>query len=54
MTGKREKPQELTGEQETEAEIQANGENLLKLTGDQETVTEIGGHRDTCQIDRRG
>jgi hypothetical protein len=41
MTGKREKPQELTGEQETETEIQANGGNLLKLTGEQKTVAEI-------------
>ncbi len=41
MKGRREKPQELTGEQETDAEIQAKGEYMLKFTGEQKTMTEI-------------
>jgi hypothetical protein len=31
----------LTRKQETETEIQANGENLLKLTGDKKKDAEI-------------
>ncbi len=48
------KPPELTAEQETDAEIQAKGEYMMKFTGEQKTMTEIERKPGkTCLINKR-